>query len=92
MHKFKVESYIQGFRVMNENDVAKVHALLNAHLSTYKFHINFTEEEIRHFLLPQDGVVYSFVVDSEDEKSISDFCSFYCLPSSVLKFFPDTPE
>lgn len=43
---------------MVEADIPKVYQILNAHLSTYKVHINFSEEEIRHFLLPQEGVVF----------------------------------
>lgn len=77
---------------MVEADIPKVYQILNAHLSTYKVHINFSEEEIRHFLLPQEGVVFSYCVDSEDGQSLSDFCSFYALPSSVLHFVADTKD
>jgi glycylpeptide N-tetradecanoyltransferase len=40
-------------------------------------------EEVAYFLLPRPGVINSFVV--EDEKTITDFMSFYSLPSSILK-------
>jgi len=36
-------------------------------------------------LLPREWVVESFVVEDEKEKKITDFISFYSLPSSVLK-------
>lgn len=51
-HKLNVKDMLKGFRVMTKDDIPKVHAVLNAHLSTYKVHINFSEAEIEHFLLP----------------------------------------
>ncbi len=36
-------------------------------------------------LLPRDGVVYSYVVESSEHKKITDIVSFYSLPSSILK-------
>jgi len=36
-------------------------------------------------LLPRDNVIYSYVVESPEKKQITDFISFYRLPSSVLK-------
>ena len=36
-------------------------------------------------LLPRDGVVYTFVIENQEQKKITDFVSFYRLPSTVLK-------
>jgi glycylpeptide N-tetradecanoyltransferase len=36
-------------------------------------------------LLPREGVMYSFVVHNSEMKKITDFISFYRLPSSILK-------
>lgn len=46
-----------------------------------------SEKEVKHFLLPKEGVIETFVVENqvEDKKEITDFVSFYTLPSSVLK-------
>jgi glycylpeptide N-tetradecanoyltransferase len=46
-------------------------------------YINFSEEELAHWIVPRDGVVDAFVV--EREGVITDFCSYYYLPSSILK-------
>jgi len=35
--------------------------------------------------LPQDGIVYTIVIESPGEKKITDFLSFYNLPSQILK-------
>lgn len=43
----------------------------------------FSEEEVAHILLPKTGVINSYVLEGLDGK-ITDFCSFYHLPSSVI--------
>ena len=35
-------------------------------------------------LLPREGIVYSYVVENDDHE-ITDFVSFYRLPSTILK-------
>lgn len=43
---------------------------------------------MRHFLLPRENVIESFVIadgDEKDEGPITDFISFYSLPSTVLR-------
>lgn len=47
-------------------------------------HIVFTEEEVSHFLLPRENVIQSFVVENE-AGAITDFYSYYCLPSTILR-------
>ena len=42
-----------------------------------------SREEVAHWMLPRKGVVYSYVVESPTGQ-VTDFASFYSLPSSVL--------
>lgn len=42
----------------------------------------YTEEEFRHWFLPRENIVDSFVV--EQEGVITDFGSFYHLPSTIM--------
>jgi glycylpeptide N-tetradecanoyltransferase len=42
-----------------------------------------TEEEVAHLLLPSPNVVSSYVITAEDG-SVTDLCSFYTLPSSII--------
>ena len=42
----------------------------------------FSEEEFRHWFLPQNGIINSFVV--ENDNKITDMVSYYTLPSSVM--------
>lgn len=83
LNKLPDETSLGGLRPMTESDVPAVYQLLTTYLKSIKVHIKFTREEIAHFLLPRDKVIYSYVVEST--KGITDFFSFYCLPSSILK-------
>jgi glycylpeptide N-tetradecanoyltransferase len=62
IYKMPEETSIPGLRPMAEKDVSAVHKKLNKYLSQYKMHIQFSEKEIRHFLIPRDNVIESFVV------------------------------
>lgn len=74
---------IAGFRPMTAADVPTCCALLNAHLARFKYYQHFDEAEFAHWLLPRDGVVFSYVVAAAG-KPPTDFVSFYNLPSSIL--------
>jgi glycylpeptide N-tetradecanoyltransferase len=88
LHKLPDEPSMPGIRVMKAKDIEKVKDLLNNDLENHtKVHFHWSSDEVKHFLLPQQDVIYSYVV--EDSKgSITDFFSFYSLPSSVLKENP----
>jgi len=43
----------------------------------------FTEEEVEYYFIPREGVINSYII--EDDQQITDFFSFYTLPSSILK-------
>ncbi len=53
-----------------------------------KFH--FTEEEVKHYFLPRDKIIYTYVVDRPEivegkkKSHITDLISFYSLPSHVM--------
>jgi len=84
LHKLSDKTTIEGLRPMLKKDVGAVHALLVEYLSKFPLHIEFSKEEVDHFILTRDGVIDSFVVEDKDG-AITDFISFYNLPSSILK-------
>ena len=43
----------------------------------------FTEEEFIHWFVPREGIIDSFVV--EQDGTITDMCSYYHLPSSIMQ-------
>ena len=81
-HKLPKAPTNKNMRPMIAEDVPRVTEMLNEYLSGVKVHIIFTEEEVAHFMLPRENVIYSYVVDNET--TITDFYSFYNLPSTIL--------
>ena len=76
-HKLPTNTYLEGVRPMIAADVPQVSILLNTHLQqNYKVHINFSDDEVAHWLLPRDGVLKSWVVCTQEGK-ITDLMSFY---------------
>lgn len=78
------ETTIENIRPMVKKDSKKVHSLVNGYLENLDVSFHFNKEEIQHFFLPREKVMYSFVVTDPDTDEITDFFSFYSLPSSVL--------
>jgi glycylpeptide N-tetradecanoyltransferase len=73
-----------GFRKMVKRDIPSVHKQLNEYLKKFKLHPEFTKSEFTHWFATRDGVINSFVVEDPVTKEITDFGSFYTLPSSVI--------
>ena len=60
-----------------------MHRLLTQYLDRFQLKILFNADEVRHWLLPRDKVVNSYV-RTDDQGVVTDFLSFYHLPSSIL--------
>lgn len=84
IYKLAKDPTIPGIRPMEDKDVEQVQKLLEEYLNKFKVHGYYSVDEVRHWLVPKKDVVYSFVVEN-NEKKITDFISFYSLPSSVLQ-------
>jgi glycylpeptide N-tetradecanoyltransferase len=83
LYKLPDEPLTPGLRPMEEKDVDGVHELLNGYLAKFQLKILFSKEDVAHWLLPRDKVIESFVVETDGK--ITDFISFYHLPSSILR-------
>eukprot|EP00392_Amoebophrya_sp_AT5.2_P007460 g7475.t1 len=77
------QGQLEGFRKMEEKDVDQVQKLLEVYLAKFHLHPNLDPNEVRHWLLPRDEVVYAYVKEDNTGK-LTDMCSFYRLPSSIL--------
>jgi len=82
LYRLPEQTKIAGLRIFESKDVQKVTALLNDYLSKFNLTPIFTEQEVEHWFLPQQNIINSYVV--EGEQGITDFLSFYCLPSTVM--------
>ncbi|KAK8914302.1 Glycylpeptide N-tetradecanoyltransferase 1 [Platanthera zijinensis] len=69
---------------MEIRDVPAVTALLRVYLSKFAVAPDLDEKDVAHWLLPRENVVDSFLVKSPETHEITDFCSFYTLPSLIL--------
>jgi len=83
LFKMKEEPNIPGIRPMEPRDTAEARLLLNDYLSKFQLAPILTQGEFDHQLLPREGVIDSYVVEDADGK-ITDICSFYHLPSTVI--------
>ena len=82
--KLPNEPQTPGMRAMVESDVPAVTNLLNEYLADgqAKFHPIFDEEEVHHWFLPREDVIYSYCVETDGV--VTDVLSFYTLPSTVI--------
>lgn len=84
LYKLPEEPQLARIRAMKSKDVSQVCKLLNNYLDREtKVYLRFSEEEVKHFMLPQENVIYSYVITKDNQ--VTDFVSFYNLPSSVLQ-------
>lgn len=83
LYKLPDQPQLEGIREMKEKDLPGVYSLLTNYLKKFALHPEFDMDEVGHWMLPRDGVIYSFVRENKSGV-VTDVCSFYCLPSSIL--------
>ncbi|KAJ5211427.1 Glycylpeptide N-tetradecanoyltransferase [Penicillium cinerascens] len=77
-------------RPMGPKDIDAVYDLLERYLRRYDINPTFTKEEVAHWLVHKESpgkeqVVWSYVAEDVETHNITDFFSFYCLPSTVIQ-------
>ena len=72
-------------RLMTKKDYPQVFALYKEKMSKFELSFKFSQDELGHQLMPQQGVVYTIVIEDPETKKLTDFVSFYNLPSQILK-------
>lgn len=66
--KLPNEPTIKGLRPMEKRDVKTVHKLLNEYLKKFEVHLEFSQGEVEHFLLPREGVIDTLVLENPESK------------------------
>jgi glycylpeptide N-tetradecanoyltransferase len=86
LHKLPETPGTKGLRPMKKEDAPQVLKLLNSYLSGFDLACIFQGvEDVEHWFLPREGVIYTYVVDSGNKKKgITDIMSFYSLPSTII--------
>lgn len=69
---------------MTKKDVQSVQKLLINYLDGFKLRLKLREQDVAHMLLPREDIVFSYVVENDDHQ-VTDFISFYRLPSNILQ-------
>jgi glycylpeptide N-tetradecanoyltransferase len=82
LYKLPEQTKVPGLRVFEVKDVKEVTDLLNLYLGRFKLSPIFSEAEVEHWFIPQNNIINSYVVETSGK--ITDFLSFYCLPSTVM--------
>lgn len=76
-------------RPVGKKDIASLTKLINDGLQKYVVKFFYTEQQVKHYFTPRQNVVYSYVIEEVDpvtkKVKITDFLSFYMLPSHVMK-------
>lgn len=100
LHKLPSETPVlapHGLREMEDRDLAGVGTLWTRYMARFKTAPVYTEEELKHQLLSGKGkgemvdgrregqVVWTYVVEDAKTTQITDFFSFYSLPSTVMR-------
>ena len=83
LYKVPEKAQLPGMRKMEAKDVDRVFELVSGYLKKFTLHPEFNKDELAHWMLPREGVVYSFVRENATGE-VTDVCSFYSLPSSIL--------
>lgn len=84
LYKLPPVTTVPGLRKMEPRDVPDIARLLRAHLRRFEVGPEFDDDDVAHWLLPKDNVVDCYVVEMPGTREVTDFFSFYTLPSSVL--------
>ncbi|KAI2507755.1 hypothetical protein MHU86_6651 [Fragilaria crotonensis] len=83
LYKLPTETATVGLMPMEERHVPAVTTLLTTYLKKFKLRVIFSEDDVGHWLLPRAKVIDSFVVEN-DKGVVTDLCSYYHLPSTIL--------
>ncbi|KAL8778246.1 MAG: hypothetical protein Q9213_007498 [Squamulea squamosa] len=89
-YKLPESTKTSGLRVMERKDVGAVQDLLQRFLKRFDMAPEFDADEVQHWMVHEEKttaerVIWSYVVEDPSSHKITDFFSFYCLESSVIK-------
>ncbi|KAM7255520.1 hypothetical protein ACFE04_008418 [Oxalis oulophora] len=84
LYKLPEATVTPGFRKMQLHDIPAVTRLLRTYLRQFVVAPDLNKHDVEHWLLPKENVVDSYLVENPETHEITDFCSFYTLPSSIL--------
>lgn len=85
LYALRPETFVEGIRPMVKEDIPQACAIFQKYLDQFDMHVQMTQDEFEHWMLPRENVVYTYVVENPESKLITDLVSYYSLPSSVIR-------
>jgi len=82
LYKLPEDTKTKGLRVLRVDDVPACTRLFETYTSRFDVTPAFNADDFLHWFTPKKGIVNTYVVESQGE--ITDFISFYTLPSTVV--------
>lgn len=84
-HKL-LEEYLKKYSALAHHAPTHPHTLALAYTALNRFDLVplITVEEFAHWIVPRTDVIYSWVVEDAATKTVTDFVSFYSLPSTII--------
>ena len=70
-------------RPAEAKDMKSVRKLVQNYISKYKMFTDYTKKDFAHYFVRREGIIESFVIETKGQ--VTDFFSFYNLPSTVLQ-------
>ncbi|KAL8661011.1 MAG: hypothetical protein Q9202_005991 [Teloschistes flavicans] len=89
-YKLPESTSTKGLRPTQHKDVPAVADLLQRYMKRFDMAPEFDAEEVNHWMVHDEKttveqVIWTYVVEDPSSHKITDFFSFYCLESSVIK-------
>ncbi|KAI4243492.1 MAG: hypothetical protein LQ352_007025 [Teloschistes flavicans] len=89
-YKLPESTSTKGLRPTQHKDVPAVADLLQRYMKRFDMAPEFDAEEVNHWMVHDEKttveqVIWTYVVEDPSSHEITDFFSFYCLESSVIK-------
>lgn len=89
-YKLPERTSTNGLRPMEAKDADQVKDLLTRYLARTHLAQEFSKEEVEHWFINKEKdadkqVVWAYVVEDASSGKITDFVSFYCLESTVIR-------
>lgn len=81
-HEIKIEGTC---RPMVKKDIPAVYNLYIQQNEKYSVKFKYSQQELGHLLMPIQDVVQTIVIEDSETNKVTDFISFYNLPSQILK-------
>jgi len=85
LYRLPEEIKTPGMRKFRVEDSPAVTVLLNEYLGKFDLAPVYSDQDVQHWFLPQENIIEAYVVEKPGSPgTITDFVSFYTLPSTVM--------